>query len=471
VFENIIQQSAAGILAADIQNGVFPPSALFCGPPASGKATAAIETARVISCAKTAAWTCTCPSCAAHKELCSRDVLIIGPRPFSAEILACAEAFLRDYKTPSAKTLFLRSIRKLLLRFSPIVREGDNDASKYNTVLESLTDILDQFNAVYAAIQRDDEEDGGDDDEADEVCAAPPAALKKITDRAVAEALKLEAAGISDVIPAAHIRRLSYWLRLAPEGARKTVIIENADRMKDEARNSLLKTIEEPPPHAQIILCSARPRALLPTILSRLRPYSFTRRTADAEADIIRRVFRDSAAAQAATAAQNSCRISAYLDSFLPVPKEKLRPLAAWFLTALAFQAARAHQRAGIDGEGGGGIPAELRAIGTACAACAAEFDGGGESREWAFVCTEIARAAGGFKTRSLFSDFVEALTTLVSAALKTSPVRPRYARAIYEAMRRRCAYAVTAVTVFNQSAPLVLEKLFLDMQSDMEAL
>lgn len=49
----------------------------------------------------------------------------------------------------------------------------------------------------------------------------------------------------------------------------KVYIIEHAERMKDEAQNALLKTMEEPPAYVVIILLTTNKERLLPTIRSR----------------------------------------------------------------------------------------------------------------------------------------------------------------------------------------------------------
>ncbi len=68
----------------------------------------------------------------------------------------------------------------------------------------------------------------------------------------------------------ADIRSVEPFLTLrAEEGATKLVIILEADRMKEEAANAFLKTLEEPPPQTLIVLITAQPNRLLPTILSR----------------------------------------------------------------------------------------------------------------------------------------------------------------------------------------------------------
>lgn len=66
------------------------------------------------------------------------------------------------------------------------------------------------------------------------------------------------------------IRDLEHTLYLAaPGGACKVGVIVEADRMNDQAANAFLKTLEEPPQNTLLLLLSANPQRLLPTILSR----------------------------------------------------------------------------------------------------------------------------------------------------------------------------------------------------------
>jgi DNA polymerase-3 subunit delta' len=46
-------------------------------------------------------------------------------------------------------------------------------------------------------------------------------------------------------------------------------IVEGAHRLNEDAQNALLKTLEEPPPGATLILCADEPERLLPTVRSR----------------------------------------------------------------------------------------------------------------------------------------------------------------------------------------------------------
>jgi DNA polymerase III delta' subunit len=57
--------------------------------------------------------------------------------------------------------------------------------------------------------------------------------------------------------------------RLPVEGRHRVAVIEGAHRMNEDAQNALLKTLEEPPAGATLILCADEPERLLPTVRSR----------------------------------------------------------------------------------------------------------------------------------------------------------------------------------------------------------
>ena len=66
------------------------------------------------------------------------------------------------------------------------------------------------------------------------------------------------------------VRALAKRLSFAPlRGRRKVAIVTPADAMNERAQNTLLKTLEEPPPGTTFLLVSANPDSLLPTIRSR----------------------------------------------------------------------------------------------------------------------------------------------------------------------------------------------------------
>src|SRR3954468_21727752 len=59
------------------------------------------------------------------------------------------------------------------------------------------------------------------------------------------------------------------------ESRRRVFVIERADTMNDEAANRMLKTLEEPPAFAHLVLLTNRPGNVLPTIASRCQHVRF----------------------------------------------------------------------------------------------------------------------------------------------------------------------------------------------------
>jgi DNA polymerase III subunit delta' len=63
---------------------------------------------------------------------------------------------------------------------------------------------------------------------------------------------------------------------LPHRGARRVFLIDGVDRANEQAANSLLKTLEEPPAHLVLVMTAANAYDLLPTIRSRAVPFHFT---------------------------------------------------------------------------------------------------------------------------------------------------------------------------------------------------
>ena len=462
MFENVLGQSAAAQLTEDIQAGILAPAMLFSGPPASGKGTAALELGRVISCeAAAASWKCQCPSCCRHRLLIHPDLLCLGPRPFSAEIAAAAGAFLRDAAAPESSgsasyMLFLRAIRKLLARFNPVLWE--DEPKKGKIAIAPLVNALEEDLDELAALVKSPGENRD--------------ALAKLTGGMLKSAFKLESEGLSETIPIDRIRRAAWWGRLAPAGRGKLLIIENADRMQEEARNSLLKLLEEPPARLTLALTTSRPGSLLPTMLSRLRPYRFGARDAAIEADVIRRVFRDT----------REGSISDYLDSFLPVSGDTLSALAAFFAASVAFKAALLCKRRGRP------ISNEVILLGKYAAPKAEAAGLGRPQGEVAAVVAAVLEKAGKFEVRSLFSRFLYCLLEHVSLSQRHSEPDAADATdsntsgtntakaflpsvAYNEVWKKSASWGETAVSSYRLMPTLVLEKLFTDLSRGMAEL
>jgi DNA polymerase-3 subunit delta' len=63
---------------------------------------------------------------------------------------------------------------------------------------------------------------------------------------------------------------------LPNKGSRRVFLIDRVDRANEQAANSLLKTLEEPPPHLILVMTAANGYDLLPTIRSRAVPFYFS---------------------------------------------------------------------------------------------------------------------------------------------------------------------------------------------------
>ncbi|GAI32154.1 unnamed protein product, partial [marine sediment metagenome] len=86
------------------------------------------------------------------------------------------------------------------------------------------------------------------------------------------------------------IRGLRDRVNYAPNQARyKVYIIDEVHMLTKEASNALLKTLEEPPPHAIFILATTEIHKVLPTILSRCQRFDFRRIS---QADVVSKLTR-----------------------------------------------------------------------------------------------------------------------------------------------------------------------------------
>jgi DNA polymerase-3 subunit delta' len=89
-------------------------------------------------------------------------------------------------------------------------------------------------------------------------------------------------------IKVASIRAMSREMNLKGSAGRsRAFLIPGADRMNEEAANALLKTLEEPPGSRLLLLTSARPEALLPTVISRVARVRLGRLSAKDVADFL----------------------------------------------------------------------------------------------------------------------------------------------------------------------------------------
>jgi len=80
------------------------------------------------------------------------------------------------------------------------------------------------------------------------------------------EKIKIEQ--MRDLIGKVHITRQSRF---------KIVLVKDIERMTEESANAFLKTLEDPPEGVLYLLTSSKIREVIPTIISRVRVYKFSR--------------------------------------------------------------------------------------------------------------------------------------------------------------------------------------------------
>jgi DNA polymerase-3 subunit delta' len=159
------------------------------------------------------------------------------------------------------------------------------------------------------------------------IFTGPPGSGRSVAARALAAALECERDGIgcgechgchtvlggthADVrfvvpeglsIGVGEMRSLVLRAGTAPSGGRwQAVVVEDADRLTEQAGNALLKAIEEPPPRTVFLLCtpSTHPDDISVTIRSRCRVVPLRQPSAEAVAEVL--VRRDGIAPDVAS--------------------------------------------------------------------------------------------------------------------------------------------------------------------------
>lgn len=81
--------------------------------------------------------------------------------------------------------------------------------------------------------------------------------------------LELRPAGKSRTIKVDVARDAVRFANLSSHSGRKVIVVQEADCLREESANTLLKTLEEPPPGVLVILVTQHPYRLLPTLVSR----------------------------------------------------------------------------------------------------------------------------------------------------------------------------------------------------------
>ena len=279
MFENILgQEKTIGQIRSELEAGTLPRALLLYGERYTGKMTSALELARVLQCEKgSAEWNCPCRSCSLHRPLGHHAMVLAGPADFLPEIEACADVLKRNDQ-PAARFLFIRSLRKLVRRFDAGIWEANE--AKQKRSFSAVTQLEDTVETVIPGEPLPETKE-----------------LEKLIGKAADAAKTLQSVYPGDNIPIDTVRNIVSWAHTSQAAEKKVVILENADRMVEGSRNSLLKILEEPPKDTYFILTTIRKGAVIPTILSRLRHYYFPPRPRTLERRVLEKIFRETTGA------------------------------------------------------------------------------------------------------------------------------------------------------------------------------
>ncbi|HPO17055.1 MAG TPA: DNA polymerase III subunit gamma/tau [Candidatus Hydrogenedentes bacterium] len=89
------------------------------------------------------------------------------------------------------------------------------------------------------------------------------------------------------------VREIRENIRMVPSSGRyKVYIIDEVHQLSTSAFNALLKTLEEPPPHAIFVLATTEAHKIPATIISRCQRYDFRRVPIPAIVELLRKILR-----------------------------------------------------------------------------------------------------------------------------------------------------------------------------------
>jgi DNA polymerase III subunit delta' len=248
------------------------------------------------------------------------------------------------------------------------------------------------------------------------------------------------------------------------EGEKRVFVIEAAEAMRDESQNALLKTLEEPPEFAHLILLSSEPEALLETVSSRCQAIDFAPLPLAAlEAQLSGAGDADEVAAAARLSAGDLVRARFLLSD----PGRKLRVQAQkgnWEALLGAAEAAgeeaESETRAALEDEASAGIKRSARDV-------TDEAKRAGRRRRTEILELDLELTAGWFRDLAAVASGAEEvvfnrdrLDALRSQAALLDPASARRAVELVQDTRRRLE--------LNVSEELALEALFFRLEREL---
>ncbi len=270
------QAGMAERFSSETTAGLFPQASLLVGSRYSGRMTAALELARVLSCRIETAKgeeRCRCASCQAFRQLENTNLIVISARDHQSVIETALSNYQRQ-RNEASRLFLLRSVRIQLLQYHGALM--DQSAQKNQASYDAAAQ------ASELLLELSDLDDGASAAAVDRIVKNLRAALKPL----------LVASRKNTSISIAQVRAIQEWTGLtAMDGLPRIVVIEALEQATEGARNSLLKMLEEPPENVWYILITENPGRIMQTILSRVRKYYFPMVTEEGRGRLLQECF------------------------------------------------------------------------------------------------------------------------------------------------------------------------------------
>ncbi len=230
-------------ITAAMNAGKLPQALLFAGPRYSGRLTTALDLAFAMS------------GDADNRRTLSADNVVFLPERNLEPPLRASYRMLSEHPCDRYRYFFIENVRIVMMQYHPALQSQGRDQK--DRIFERAGD-LDAMLMDFAALSVEDRH-------------FLPLAEKMMDivskDEFLYKGRKKGGISVDD------IRFVQSYVAVGEK--LKFIILENVEQSTDAGRNALLKVLEEPPKGAYFILLSENPQRIIPTILSRVRKFSF----------------------------------------------------------------------------------------------------------------------------------------------------------------------------------------------------
>lgn len=248
------QNRAFKIISKGLQENKLSHSLLFVGPNSVGKSTLALYIAAYTHCKSDNKPCFNCEDCLRIKAFSHPAVIFINTDNVNNKIETINSVILKNGLNDELfeELIFLVKDVKYRIESEYLNNSGIKNKKKRKEIDKKIDEINLFFNLSLNAQKSD-------------------ANIQNL----IKNVLFLSDQVKNENIPAEKIRELMSRLDKSSFGGDIVLIITDIEKMRTEAANSFLKTLEEPPKGKKIILCTTEPDKILSTIKSRCFKINF----------------------------------------------------------------------------------------------------------------------------------------------------------------------------------------------------